>query len=150
MFSIQYFVNILNEIAFTQHPLENPIINSFIHWEKFSLEKCFLEFADSTSIWRIRFHGKFIYAPTAKTSPGNLLCYLLRTWFVSGWVSVLFHYSFCGKYSSNIKSVEKYTSLTNWMSLLYEYETRKHSTKIFHEIIIFKLQDNRCNWLANP
>ena len=30
LFCMQYFVNILNEIAFTQHPLKNPLINSFI------------------------------------------------------------------------------------------------------------------------
>ena len=33
---------------------------------------------------------KFIYAATAKTSPGNLLCYVLRTCFTRGWVSVYF------------------------------------------------------------
>ena len=39
---MQYFVNILSEITFTQQPLKNPPINSFIHWEKFRGENVFL------------------------------------------------------------------------------------------------------------
>ena len=39
---MQYFVNILSEIAFTQQPLKNPPLNSFIHWEKFHGENVFL------------------------------------------------------------------------------------------------------------
>ena len=71
-----------------------------IHWKSsdksihsleknFPGEKCFLDYADSSSVGS---RNKFVSAATAKTSPGNLLCYLLRTCSVSGWVSVLSHF----------------------------------------------------------
>ena len=68
---MQYFVNMLSEIAFTQHPLKNPLKYPFIHLEKYSRAKCFLDFSNSTSVWRIRSRDKFIYAATPKTYPGT-------------------------------------------------------------------------------
>lgn len=47
---MQYFVNILSEIDFTQHSQKNPPINSFIHWQKFSWGKCFIDFVYSVYI----------------------------------------------------------------------------------------------------
>ena len=146
---MQYFVNIPSEIAFTKHPLKNHVINSLIHWEKLSRGKCFLDFADSSSIWRIRSHDKLIYATTVKTSSVNLLCYLLRTSFISKWVSVLLHYSFLKSIREKWKALKKYANLTHWMPLSKGCETRKHSTKIFYEIIVSKLWENRCDWSAN-
>ena len=121
------------------------MINPFIYREKFSHGKCFLDFPNSTSFWRIRSGDKFIYATIAKTYPGSLLCFLVRTCFISGWVSVLFNHSFLKSIREKSKALKNYTSLTHWMSPLNECEKIKHSTKILHEIIISKLWENRCN-----
>ena len=52
---------------------------------------CFLDYGDSGSVGSC---DKFIYAATAKTSPGDLLCYLLRTCVINGWVNVFMtHFS---------------------------------------------------------
>ena len=146
---MQHFVKYAQWNWFYTASTEKSSKNSFIRWEKYSQAKCFLDFTNSTSIWRIRYRDKFIYAATAKTYSSNLFCYLLRTLLISGLLSVFFHYSFLKSICKKSKALTKYTRLTQWMPLLNECEKRKHSTKIFHEIIISKLWENRCNWFAN-
>ena len=41
---MQYFGNMLSEIAFTQDSLKNTLKHSFIHWEKYWRAKCFLDY----------------------------------------------------------------------------------------------------------
>ena len=54
------------------YPLKNPLINLFIHWEKFSRIKCFSWFRG----FYFNLKNKIPWQPaTAKTYPGNLLCY---------------------------------------------------------------------------
>ena len=119
---------------------EDPPINSFIHWKKLSQGKCFLDFADSTSIWRIRPRDKFIYAATAKPFSSIFMCYILRSCFINEWVSALCHYSFLEGIREKSKALKKNTNLTHWMSLLNECEKRKHSPKIVHELIASKFK----------
>ena len=107
MFCVQYFVKYTQWNFFCTAPTEESF-HKFIHsLGKVFEGKIFLDFTHFSSIWRIRSRDKFIYAAASKTSPGNLLCYLLRTCFISGRVSVFFHYSFFEKYSWKIKSLEK-------------------------------------------
>ena len=97
MWNIVCFVKYTQWNWFYIASTENPLINPIVHWGNiFRGKKCFLDYADSSSIGS---RDKFFYAATAKTSPGNLLSYLIRTCFTSGWVSVLFHCSFFEKYS---------------------------------------------------
>ena len=87
---MHYFVKYTQWNWFYSASTENTLINPFIHWRKtFQENKCFLDYADSSSVGS---RNKFVSAVTAKTSPSNLLCYLLRTCSVSGWVSVLSHF----------------------------------------------------------
>ena len=146
---MQYFVNILKEIAFTEEPLKNPAINSFINWEKFRGENVFLisrillQFEESdpvinSSMQQPQKRFLVIYCATYLKPAllvDRLVCYFTTYFFKS--------------IREKSKALKKHTSLTHWMSLLNECEKRKHSTKMFHEIIISKLRENRCNWFAN-
>ena len=144
LFCMHYFVKYTQWNWFYTASTENPLINPFIHWRKtFRWKKCFLDYADSSSIGS---HNKFVSAATAKTSPGNLLCYLLRTCSVSGWVSVLSHFlknipkNQKPWKSTRAKLIECYCQLN--------VKKKHHPTKIFYEIIVSKLRENRCKWFA--
>ena len=92
-----YTVNILSEVAFTQHPLKNSLINSFIHWEKFSRGKYLLDFL-------VKFEEPNPVINSSMQQPQKLLpviycaTYFEAALLVDGF-SVLFHYSFFEKYS---------------------------------------------------
>ena len=110
---MQYFVNILREIAFTQHPLKNPPLNSLIHWEKFRGENVFaisrilLQFEESdpmlnSSMQQPRKRFPVIYCATYLKPAilvGGLVCYFIT--------------HFLKSIREKSKAFKKYTSLTH-------------------------------------
>ena len=142
---MQYFVNILSEIAFTQQPLKNPPLNSFIHWEKlrgenvFLISRILLQFEESDPVINSSMQQpqkRFLVIYCATYLEPALLVDRLVCYFITHFLKSIREKS---------KALKKYTSLTHCMSLLNECEKRKYSTKMFHEIIISKLRENHCN-----